>query len=123
MKAQLKNYRQSPRKVRLVANLIKGKPVQRALLLLDTTPKRATGTLKKMLESAIANAQQQQTGMENLFIKEIRVDKGITLHRSMPRAHGRAFRIDKHTSNVIVVLEEKEQKPKTKTKKTNKKSE
>lgn len=104
MKAYLKNYRQSPRKVRLVADLIKGKPVERALLVLDTTPKRATAQLSKLVRSAIANAKTQGVDAKDLFIKEIRVDKGLTMHRYMPKAHGRASRFDKHSSNIIVVL-------------------
>lgn len=106
MKAYLKNYRQSPRKVRLVADLIKGKPVSQALIILDTTPKRATTQLKKLVESAVANAKAKSVGTDTLIIKEIRVDKGITMHRFMPKAHGRASRFDKHSSNVILTLAE-----------------
>ncbi|MEK7579363.1 MAG: 50S ribosomal protein L22 [Patescibacteria group bacterium] len=113
MRAYLKNYRQSPRKVRLVADLIKGKSVTRALLLLDTTPKRATGALKKLVESAIANAKSKDgIGVESLIIKEIRVDKGLTMRRSIPRAQGRATRIDKHASNIILVLAQENPKSK-----------
>jgi large subunit ribosomal protein L22 len=105
MKAYLKNYRQSPRKVRLVANLIKGKSAERALLILDTTPKRATRQLGTLLKSAIANAKSKDgIAATDLFIKEIRVDKGLTMHRFMPKAQGRATRFDKHSSNVILTL-------------------
>ncbi len=104
MKAYLKNYRQSPRKVRIVANLIKGKQIARAFLVLDTTPKRATRQLKNLVQSAVANAKQQGVSMDGLFIKEIRVDKGLTMRRYMPKAHGRATAFDKHSSNVILVL-------------------
>lgn len=106
MKAYLKNYRQAPRKVRTVANLIKGKDVSRALLILDTTPKRATRQLKNLVKSALANAQHNG-GIDTagLFIKEIRVDKGLTMHRYMPKAQGRATRFDKHSSNVALTLE------------------
>lgn len=107
MKAYLKNYRQSPRKVRLVADLIKGKPAQRALLILESTPKRATAQLSKLIRSAISNAKAQGAVLENLIIKEIRVDKGLTMHRFMPKAHGRASRFDKHSSNIILVLADK----------------
>lgn len=107
MKAYLKNYRQSPRKVRLVVDLIKGKPVDRALLILDTTAKRATAQLSKLVRSAISNAKGQGIDAKDLFIKEIRVDKGLTMHRFMPKAHGRASRFDKHSSNIILVLGEK----------------
>ena len=107
MRAYLKNYRQSPRKVRVVANLLKGKSAQRALLILDTTPKRATLPLKNLVRSAIANAKQKEGAAANdLFIKEIRVDKGLTMHRYMPKAHGRATRFDKHASNVTLILAE-----------------
>lgn len=115
MKAYLKNYRQSPRKVRLVADLIKGKPVERALLVLDTTPKRATAQLSKLVRSAIANATSQGADVKTLFVKEIRVDKGLTMHRYMPKAHGRASRFDKHSSNVILVLGGAEVKAKKET--------
>lgn len=105
MKAYLKNYRQSPRKVRLVANLIKGKSIDRALLILDTTPKRATRQLTTLVKSAVANAtHKDHADPKDLFIKEIRVDKGLTMRRYMPKAHGRATRFDKHASNVILTL-------------------
>jgi large subunit ribosomal protein L22 len=127
MKAYLKNYRQSPRKVRLVANLVKGKTVARALVLLNATQKRATGPLAKMLNSAAANAKTHgvaDTG--SLIIKEFRVDKGLTMHRALPRAQGRSSKIDKHSSNIILVLAEpKQEAPSTKsqiTKKTKTKS-
>ncbi|QQR82313.1 50S ribosomal protein L22 [Candidatus Campbellbacteria bacterium] len=105
MKAYLKNYRQSPRKVRLVASLVKGKTVARALVLLNATQKRATGPLAKMINSAAANAKTHgvaDTGA--LVIKEFRVDKGLTMHRALPRAQGRSSKIDKHSSNIILTL-------------------
>ncbi len=106
MKAYLKNYRQSPRKVRIVANLIKGKSVERALLILDTTPKRATRQLGNLVRSAAANAKNKDgIAAADLFIKEIRVDKGLTMKRYMPKAQGRATAFDKHASNVALVLE------------------
>lgn len=112
MKAYLKNYRQAPRKVRTVANLIKGKEVSRALLILDTTPKRATRQLKQLVQSALANAQHNGgASTDNLFIKEIRVDKGLTMHRYMPKAHGRATRFDKHSSNVSLALGARDSQP------------
>lgn len=107
MKVYLKNYRQSPRKVRLVADLIRGKSVSQALLLLRVTPKRATTQFEKVLKSALANARQKGTTDEkDLMVKEVRVDKGVTLHRVLPRAQGRATRYDKHSSNIILTLEE-----------------
>lgn len=105
MKAYLKNYRQSPRKVRLVADLIKGKSASAALLILETTPKRATRQLGNLVKSAIANAKHKDgLSADALFIKEIRVDKGLTMRRYMPKAHGRATSYDKHASNVTLVL-------------------
>jgi len=109
MKAFLKNYRQSPRKVRLVAELIKGKRVAEALLLLDTLPKRASSPLKKLLNSAISNASYNNTLIdpEDLFVDNITVDKGVVLKRIMPRARGSASRINKRTSRVVIKLVER----------------
>jgi large subunit ribosomal protein L22 len=107
MKAFLKNYRQSPRKVRLVANLVKGKNVGSAIAELDFLAKRAGAPIKKLLMSAVANAKNQGMEAENLFIKELRVDKGIVMKRIMPAAMGTAHRINKRTSHVEVILAEK----------------
>jgi large subunit ribosomal protein L22 len=107
MKAFLKNYRQSPRKVRLVAGLIKGKKVDEALVELNFLAKRAGEPINKLLLSAIANAKQQGFDQANLYIKEIRVDKGIVMKRMMPAAMGTGHRINKRTSHVLLVLGEK----------------
>lgn len=107
MKAFLKNYRQSPRKVRLVAGLIKGKSVAEAIAELDFLAKRAGLPIKKLLISAVANAKQTGIEMENLFIKELRVDKGITMKRMMPAAMGSGHRINKRTSHLTLALGEK----------------
>jgi large subunit ribosomal protein L22 len=114
MKAFLKNYRQSPRKVRLVAELIKGKRVAEAILILETMPKRATGPISKLLLSAVSNAKQQSPTLkeEDLFIENVTVNKGIVLKRSMPRARGSASRINKRTSHVMLTLIEKSVDPK-----------
>lgn len=106
MKAFLKNYRQSPRKVRLVAGLIRGKRVADALSLLKNLPKRATGSVLKLLNSAISNAKQMGVNEENLVVKEITVNKGIVMKRTMPRARGSASRINKRTSHVEIILME-----------------
>lgn len=106
VKAELKNYRQSPRKVRLVADLIRGKKVDDALTLLTFTVKRTSNPLKKLLESAIANASHNfNIPIGELFIKEIRVDQGPTLKRFRPRAFGRASAINKRTSRVLINLD------------------
>ena len=112
MKAFLKNYRQSPRKVRLVAGLVKGKSVGEAIAELDFLAKRAGAPIKKLLLSAVANAKQQGVEMENLMIKELRVDKGIVMKRMMPAAMGTGHRINKRTSHLSVLLAEKVEKVK-----------
>jgi len=105
--AQLKNYRQAPRKVRLVADLIRGKSAVRALALLDTLPKRAALPISKLVRSAVANAN---TPAQDLYISKIAVDAGIVLKRHMPRARGRASQILKRTSRVVIELNRKEPK-------------
>ena len=134
MKAFLKNYRQSPRKVRLVAGLIKGKRVAEAKLLLETLPKRASLPMKTLLNSALANAKQAGVSDENLFVENVTVNKGIVLKRIMPRARGSASRINRRTSHVMLTLVEKtlekkakkaekiEKEVKTESKKAEKKS-
>ena len=107
MKAFLKNYRQAPRKVRLVAGLVKGKKVEEAIVMLDFLAKRAGLPIKKLLLSAVANAKQMGIEMDNLYIKELRVDKGIVMKRMMPAAMGTGHRINKRTSHVHILLAEK----------------
>ncbi len=111
MKATLKQYRQSPRKVRLVADYIRGKKVSKALSELDFLNKRAASVVKKLLSSAVAGAKHDfNIEKEDLLVKEVTVNKGPTLHRSRPRARGRATPINKRTSHVTVVLEQKDKK-------------
>ncbi|MFA6077030.1 MAG: 50S ribosomal protein L22 [Candidatus Paceibacterota bacterium] len=117
MKAFLKNYRQAPRKVRLVAGLVKGKSVNEAIAELDFLAKRAGLPIKKLLLSAVANAKSMGIDAENLFVKELRVDKGITMKRMMPAAMGTGHRINKRTSHLSLLLGEKVAQV-TKTKKT-----
>lgn len=108
MKAILTNYRQAPRKVRLVANLIKGKKVSQALEQLDFLPKRAAAPIAVLLRSAIANAKNTTSAQESaLFVKNIRVDEGTTLKRMMPRARGSGAQILKRSSTVVLDLEQK----------------
>lgn len=107
-KATLNNYRQSPRKVRVVADLVRGKSVEEALDILTYVPKRAGLPLKKLLLSAYANAGKAA----NLKVKEIRVDGGATLYRRQPRSRGMANPIRKRTSHVNIVLSESEPKAK-----------
>jgi large subunit ribosomal protein L22 len=120
--ASLTNYRQSPRKVRLVANLIKGKSVAMALNVLMVTTKRASDPLVKLLNSAVANAKDRGISTEGLFVKECTVNKGFTMKRMMPGARGTGFPIHKKTSHVNLVLEAKAIKaPKAKAAKAPKK--
>lgn len=106
VKAFLKNYRQSPRKVRLITDLIKGKKVSRALTILDNTNKRSSPVIKKLINSALSSAKQQNLKEEELIVKNITVDEGQTLKRIRPRAQGRAYSINKRTSRVFVELAE-----------------
>ena len=106
MKAFLKNYRQAPRKVRLVANLVKGKNVTEAIAELNFLAKRVGLPIKKLLLSAVSNAKSMGVETENLFIKELRVDKGITMKRMMPAAMGTGHRINKRTSHLSILLAE-----------------
>lgn len=105
--AKLSNYRQSPRKVRLVANLVKGKKVEDALVHVNTLDKRAAPAIAKLIKSAVANAKALGMDTAELRVTELRVDKGVVLKRSMPRAMGRAFPIHKHSSHISVVLDVK----------------
>ena len=114
MKAFLKNYRQSPRKVRLVADLLKGKRVADAFMHLNAMPKRASGPVEQLLKSAVANATQAGISESNLYVENVTVNKGIVLKRSMPRARGSASRINKRTSHVALTLIEKNTEKKTK---------
>ena len=102
--ATLTSYRQSPRKVRLVADLVKGKPVEAALSELRFRSKRAAPVFEELIRSAVANAKMLGMNEKALMVKDIRVDKGPVMKRSMPRAHGRAFPIHKHTSHIVVSL-------------------
>ena len=106
MKAYLKNYRQAPRKVRLVANLIKGKSVAAAELELKHLAKRAALPMEKLLASAVANAKVAGASVENLIVKNVTVDKGLVMKRMMPRAFGRGAPVHKHMSHVTLTLAE-----------------
>lgn len=117
-KAILKNYRQSPRKVRLIADAIRGKKVEVALTDLSFMAKRAAEPVKKVLESAIANAKNAGVDTKTLIVKEITVDEGITLKRWMPKARGNADPIRKRTSHIKIALDvaDKREKGKAKSK-------
>lgn len=107
VKAKAKHIRMSPRKVRLVVNLVRGLEIEQALDQLTFNKKLAVKPLIKLINSALANAEHNfNLGKSNLFIKEIKVDEGPTLHRWQPRAHGRATPIRKKTSHINLVLAE-----------------
>jgi large subunit ribosomal protein L22 len=106
-RAVLKNLRIAPRKVRLVVNLVKGKPVQYALDLLKVTNKRAAPVVAKMIESAVANATAKQSvDVDRLVVSEGFVNGGSSLKRWLPRAQGRATPLQKRTSHVTIKLKE-----------------
>jgi len=104
MKAELKTYNQSPRKVRLVTDLVKGKSVREAITALSFLPKRASLPIKKLIESAAANSNLKGDERDALRIKDLRVDSAGMLVRFMPRAMGRAAPIRKRRSRIIIEL-------------------
>ena len=108
-RAYLRNARIAPRKVQVVLDLIRNKPVDVAMGILKNTPKAASELLIKLLASAIANAENNHNmDKNNLYIAEIYANQGPTLKRVRPRAQGRAFRIRKRTSHITIVLKELE---------------
>lgn len=104
MKAFLKNYRQSPRKVRLIADLVRGKEVKKALEVLSFVNKRASEPFAKVIKSAVANAKSQGADTTKLFVKSVAVDKGTVFKRFEARARGSAARINKRNSHITVEL-------------------
>ena len=108
VKAELNNLRISPRKVKLVADLICGMYVAEALSQLDVTVKKTSEYLKKLLLSAVANAENNfGLAKDNLYIFQVTVGAGQTMKRWMPKAYGRAGQILKRTAKVKIVLEER----------------
>ncbi|MBW2580536.1 MAG: 50S ribosomal protein L22 [Deltaproteobacteria bacterium] len=106
-KAVTRYVRISPRKARLVTELIKGKPVEEALTILRFVPKKAARLVDKTLRSALANAEQNPNiDVDTLYIKRIFVDGGPTMKRWRARAMGRANKIIKRSSHITVVLDE-----------------
>ncbi|PIE73969.1 MAG: 50S ribosomal protein L22 [Deltaproteobacteria bacterium] len=106
-KAVGKHIRISPQKARLVADVVRGMGVDQAITTLRYMPKKGAVILQKIIESAVANATQDDaTDMDNLYIKSIYVDGGPSLKRIRPRAQGRATRIIKRSSHITVILDE-----------------
>ena len=108
IKAIAKYIRVSPRKIRLLMREIRGKKVEEALNVLTFAPQKGAPILRKLVNSAIANANQRpDTDVDHLFIKHIFADEGPTLKRFRPRAMGRATRIRRRTSHLTIILDEK----------------
>lgn len=107
MRAKLRYLRVAPRKTRLVVNLVRGKHVEDAINILTFTHRAASEPVRKLIESALANAEAADANVDRLYVEEIYVDEGPTLRRFRPRAMGRATRINKRTSHVTCVLAER----------------
>lgn len=106
--AKLSYARLSPQKTRLVVDMVRGKGIQEALTLLKFSPQKAAAIVSKLVSSAVANAEQKGVSdVDRLFVKTIMVDQGPVLKRFLPRAQGRATKIRKPTSHIVVVLDEK----------------
>ncbi len=111
--AKLRYLRIAPRKVRLVADLIRGKKVEEAQTILNFATKKASLPLSKLLKQGIANAKNNfQIELTNLFISKIIVDEGPKYKRWQARARGQAYEIQKKTSHITIILDEIVKKPK-----------
>lgn len=108
VKAKLSFARIGAQKARLVADLVRGKDVNEAVKILTFSEKKGARLMKKLIESALANAEQKKViDLDNLFVKSIWVDMGPSIKRFRPRAQGRAFMVKKKLSHINVVLDEK----------------
>ena len=106
--AKLSYARVSVQKACFVLDAVRGKDVQTALAILEYNPRYASGLVKKLIESAMANAENNLgLNRDNLYIAECYANKGPTMKRIKPRAQGRAYRIEKRTSHITVVLDER----------------
>lgn len=106
-KATHRFARIAPRKARLVAALIRGKKIDDAMTQLDLSPKRAAWFFRSVLKSAIANAEEGEADVRNLYVSESRVDEGPTMKRFQPKDRGRAHPIKKRTSHLVIAVDEK----------------
>ena len=108
-KAHIKYARISPRKVQIVCDLIRGKDVRTAQGILMATPKAASELMLKLLKSAVSNAENNHNmDPEKLYVSETYANPGPILKRFMPRSHGRAYRINKRTSHITIVVAERD---------------
>ncbi len=107
VQAKLRHFRMAPRKARLVTDMIKGMDVERAINTLQVTGKKIAPVIRKLVESAVANADQRgDMDVDALYISRAYVDEGPTMRRFQPRAMGRATRINKRTSHITVILDD-----------------
>jgi large subunit ribosomal protein L22 len=107
-RAQARYVRVAPRKARRVVDVIRGMPAEQAAAVLRFAPQAAAEPVRKVLESAMANAENKDgTAAESLYVAQAYVDEGPTIKRFRPRAQGRAYRINKRTSHITVVVEER----------------
>ena len=108
VKANLKFARIGAQKGRLVADLVRGRDVNEAIRVLTLNKKKGAGLVRKLIESAVANAEQKRViDVDNLYVKSISVDQGPALKRFRPRAQGRAFMVKKKLSHINLILDEK----------------
>lgn len=108
VKASVKFARVGDQKARIVADMVRGKMVNEAIRMLTYDNKKPSMIIKKLVESAVANADQKEViDVDNLYIKEIMIDKGPFMKRYQPRAQGRAFVIKKKSSHISLVLDER----------------
>ena len=108
-RAIVRNVRMTPRKMKLICDLIRGKDAGTAMAIIMNTPKAASEVMAKLLKSAVANAENNfEMDPAKLYGEQAYVDAGPILKRGQPRAHGRMFRINKRTSHITVVVAEKE---------------
>ena len=106
--AKVTFVRIAPRKVKIVLDLIRNQPADKAMAILKNTPKSASEVLVKLLKSAIANAEQKDMDVSKLYVAYASVDQGPTLKRIRPMSKGRAYRINKKTSHITLTLKEAE---------------
>jgi large subunit ribosomal protein L22 len=108
VKASVKFAKVGDQKARIVADMVRGKMVNEAIRMLTYDNKKPSMIIKKLVESAVANADQKEViDIDNLYIKEIMIDKGPFMKRYQPRAQGRAFVIKKKSSHISLVLDER----------------
>ena len=107
VRAYLKGARISPRKVREVISFIKGQSVERALIMLKFSPRKASFILRKLLQSALSNAENVGIDVDKLYISKVVADDGLKMKRFRPRARGRAGKIVKRASNLEIKLSER----------------